>query len=88
VHTYDPADCIRYVHMARETDAYPVPLDSGRRCTKLPTGYANGSPRTCLRHRRYPQAESSSTSALLSPDETAESPRKWSPAFTCRGRTR
>ena len=37
--TYDPADCIRYVHLAQE------PADG---CHRLPTGYANASPGTRL----------------------------------------
>ena len=49
LNTYDPMDCIVYHHMARETDPYAVPVTSGRSCTRLPSQYANRSPRTCLR---------------------------------------
>lgn len=73
--TYDPSDGIRYVPMTRETDPYSIPLQSGRTCSKLPTGYANGSPRTCLRHRRSPRRRVSPTSAPSPSDETAEGQR-------------
>src|SRR3954452_24702260 len=50
--TYDPADRILYVRMTREADPYATPLESGRTCKRLPTGYANRSSRTCLRRNR------------------------------------
>jgi hypothetical protein len=71
VNTYDPADGIRYVHMARERDPYAIPLESGRSCTKLPTGYANGSPQTCLRPRRSSRRRVSPASAPSSDGGTA-----------------
>ena len=46
---YDPADAIFYVHMARETDPYAVPVQDGRTCARLPVGYANHSARTRIR---------------------------------------
>ena len=49
---YDPGNDILYVHMAREMDSYAIPLENGRRCSRLPAGYANRSSRTCLRYRR------------------------------------
>ena len=49
VNTYDPADSIVYVHMAPESDPWSRPVVQTRRCTTLPTGYANQSPRTRLR---------------------------------------
>jgi hypothetical protein len=49
VSTHDPAERIVYVHMARETDPYCVPLISGRTCNRLPVGYANKSVRTRLK---------------------------------------
>ena len=49
VNTYDPADSIVYVHMARESDPWSPPVIRTQRCTTLPTGYANQSPRTRLR---------------------------------------
>ena len=55
MNTYDPADRIRYVHMAQEREQYSAPLESGHRWTRLPAGYANQSPRTCL---RYPHRHS------------------------------
>jgi hypothetical protein len=48
---YDPADRISYVHMVRESDPYSTPLESGRTCIRLPSGYANRSMRSCLSHR-------------------------------------
>jgi hypothetical protein len=75
VNTYDPADGIRHVQMAREMDPYSVPVESGRRCMKLPTGYANGSQRTCLKHRWCPRRRVSPTSALLPCDQTAKCQR-------------
>jgi hypothetical protein len=52
VNTYDPASDVVYVHMSRELDPYSIPVDSGRRCTRLPVGYANRSLRTRLADRR------------------------------------
>jgi hypothetical protein len=52
VKTYDPADRITYVHMPRDTDPYAVPVETGWRHTRLPTGYANRSRRTDLRQPR------------------------------------
>jgi hypothetical protein len=49
MNTYDPMDCIVYLHVAREPDPYAVPVTSGRSCARLPSEYANRSPRTCLR---------------------------------------
>ncbi|MCU1613729.1 MAG: hypothetical protein JWO98_1269 [Frankiales bacterium] len=51
MNTYDPAESICYVHMARERDPYSTPLERGRRCTRLPAGYANRAARTCLAMR-------------------------------------
>lgn len=49
MNTYDPADSIVYVHMAPEPDPWSRPVVQSQRCTTLPTGYANQSPRTRLR---------------------------------------
>jgi len=57
VNTYDPADDIVYVHLARETDPCPTSPDEGRGCARVPTGYANESPSTALRQPRSPDAE-------------------------------
>jgi hypothetical protein len=50
--TYDPSDRILYVHLVsrgHEDDCGRPGSDSG--WTRLPVGYANRSPRTCLRRR-------------------------------------
>lgn len=51
MNTYDPAERIRYVRMAPEGEPYATALEGDRRWTRLPAGYANRSPRTCLRGR-------------------------------------
>jgi hypothetical protein len=43
--TYDPADRIRYVHLAQRPAAPPHAHDE---CHRLPTGYANVSPQARL----------------------------------------
>lgn len=48
MHTYDPTAGIVYVRMARDTDAYAVPVTSAGRHNRLPSGYANKSLRTRL----------------------------------------
>jgi hypothetical protein len=50
MNTYDPADGIVYVHMAREMAPRPTLRGEDRGCARLPAGYANGSPSTALRH--------------------------------------
>ncbi len=45
---YDPRDGIVYRHMNRQRDPYSVPVTSTPRINQLPSGYANGSPRTYL----------------------------------------
>jgi hypothetical protein len=72
VNTCDPADGNSHVHMARQMDPYSVPLEYGRTGARLPTGYANRSPRTCLRHRRSPRRGVPPTPDLLPPDATAD----------------
>ncbi|MGY1643827.1 hypothetical protein ACI782_22190 [Geodermatophilus sp. SYSU D00703] len=49
MNTYDPADSIRYVHLAPEPAPRSTPRVEESRCDPLPTGYANQSPRTRLR---------------------------------------
>ncbi len=46
---YDPADGVLYVHLAREVDLCPTPIEGGHACRRLPVGYANRSLRTCLK---------------------------------------
>ena len=52
MNTYDPADWILYIHMALEMDASATLADSSHTYCRLPVGYANRSPRTCLRDDR------------------------------------
>jgi hypothetical protein len=57
VKVYDPMDSIVYRHMVSQPDPYAVPVTSPRCINRLPSGYANGSPRTYLgRTRRTNQA--------------------------------
>ncbi len=49
MNTYDPADRMVYVRMAREWEPYAHPVTRTRRVTRLPRGYANKSLRTRLR---------------------------------------
>jgi hypothetical protein len=57
VNVYDPMDSIVYRHMDSQQDPHAVPVTSTRRINRLPSGYANGSPRTYLgRTRRASQA--------------------------------
>ena len=44
--TYDPADCISYVHMAAGPAAPPAPVPE--ECQELPADYANASLRDRL----------------------------------------
>jgi hypothetical protein len=47
--TYDPADGIRYVHLAQEPPTRAAaPEEPGGGCRRLPSGYANRSPETRL----------------------------------------
>jgi len=48
MHTYDPTAGVIYVHMARDMDAYAVPVTSSVRHNRLPVGYANKSLRSRL----------------------------------------
>jgi hypothetical protein len=51
MNTYDPADSIRYVHLAGPAEA-PLPLAAAAiACSPLPSGYANQSPVTRLQRR-------------------------------------
>ena len=52
MNTYDPMDCIVYRHMDQHRDPFSVPVTSTRSINRLPSGYANGSPRTYLRRTR------------------------------------
>jgi hypothetical protein len=46
--TYDPADDIRYVHLAQEPAVPTAPRPACDECHRLPAGYANGSLRSTL----------------------------------------
>lgn len=48
MHLYDPANGIRYVHLASEPEPAAASDDRAVDCTRLPAGYANHSPRTYL----------------------------------------
>jgi hypothetical protein len=57
VNIYDPMDGILYRHMDQQRDPYSVPITSTPSINRLPSGYANGSPRTYLcSSRRMTQA--------------------------------
>ena len=49
---YDPMDRIVYRHLDTLADAFAVPVTSTRTTHRLPSGYANGSPRTYLGRTR------------------------------------
>lgn len=51
---YDPMDRIVYRHMDAQQDPCTVPVMSTRSIDRLPSGYANGSPRTYLGRSRRP----------------------------------
>ncbi len=46
--TYDPADHIRYVHLAQGPAAPAAPPRAHDECHQLPADYANASPRSRL----------------------------------------
>ena len=46
--TYDPADCILYVHLAQDPAAGAAPPHAHDACHRLPAGYANTSLRARL----------------------------------------
>ena len=46
--TYDPADGIRYVHLAQTSAAPAPPPNAGEECHRLSAGYANVSLRSRL----------------------------------------
>jgi hypothetical protein len=52
VNTYDPMDGIVYRHMIPQGTVCSVPITGTPPIHRLPTGYANGSPRTYLRAGR------------------------------------
>ncbi len=49
MNTYDPADAIHYVHLAEWSARYSGDADGGGTCHRLPSSYANRSPRARLR---------------------------------------
>jgi hypothetical protein len=57
VNIYDPRDGIVYRHLDQRPDTYSAPVRSTPVTHQLPSGYANGSPRTYLgRSRRMTSA--------------------------------
>jgi hypothetical protein len=48
VRTYDPADSITYVHLGQRPTAPATAPHTRDECHRLPTGYANASPRARL----------------------------------------
>jgi hypothetical protein len=48
MNTYDPMQGMVYRHMTRQPDPFCVPVMSTLTINQLPSGYANGSPRTFL----------------------------------------
>ena len=48
MNTYDPMDRIVYRHVDQQLAVYSVPVATAPSTTPLPSGYANGSPRTYL----------------------------------------
>ena len=59
MNTYDPMDGIVYRHMNPQGNVGSVPITGTPPIHRLPSGYANGSPRTYLRagRRRSPAAQ-------------------------------
>jgi hypothetical protein len=51
MNTYDPAACVRYVHLDGGLACPPLTTSCGPTGTRLPSGYANASPLTTLRGR-------------------------------------
>jgi hypothetical protein len=57
VNIYDPRDGIVYRHLDPRPDTWSAPIVSTPATHQLPSGYANGSPRTYLgRSRRVSSA--------------------------------
>jgi hypothetical protein len=48
VNTYDPANSIVYRHMNPRGDLCAASVTRPHTANRLPVGYMNGSPRTCL----------------------------------------
>jgi hypothetical protein len=48
VNTYHPASSIVYRHMNPRNDLYAASVTRAHTINRLPAGYMNGSPRTCL----------------------------------------
>ena len=54
MNVYDPMDRIVYRHMDPQQTPHVIPVTSTRSINQLPSGYANGSPRTYLGRSRRP----------------------------------
>ena len=48
MNVYDPMDRIVYRHMDSQQAPYSAPVTNSRSINRLPSRYANGSPRTYL----------------------------------------
>jgi hypothetical protein len=48
MNTYDPANSIVYRHMNPRSDLYAASVTRTHTTSRLPAGYMNESPRTCL----------------------------------------
>ncbi|MGY1831223.1 hypothetical protein ACI8AA_12500 [Geodermatophilus sp. SYSU D01180] len=66
--TYDPADGIRYVHLAQDPGTPPASLPSREACHRLPAGYPNASLRARL---GGPRATASRPALVLLPGGSA-----------------
>jgi hypothetical protein len=67
MNTYDPADYIVYVSMDRSFAPSGTPAASVAAAHRLPSGYANGSPRTRLRRPAPVESAIPSIARLVGP---------------------
>jgi len=65
--TYDPANYIRYVHMDGTPVSSALPGTRVPTGVRLPSGYANQSPLTTLRHRDNRRPPGSTTTWTEAP---------------------
>ena len=84
--TYDPADCIVYVHLAQDPAAPAAPPRARDDCRRLPTGYANSSPRARL-GEPLPARARPALVVLPGGAATAPAPSRAAPALRLAGST-